>query len=98
MRKDVSFLNKPIVKGRLESVPNNGYVLIDISRADFIDKDIIEVIEDFMLHAHLKNITVEIKRSLFKDQGFAPSLLAAVESGDVNSIRSHGKMLRGTGH
>lgn len=98
MRKDVSFLNKPIVKGKLESVPENGYVLIDISRADFIDKDIVEVIEDFMLHAHLKNITVELKRSMFKEHGFEPALLAAVDSGDVNSIRSHVKSSGGGGH
>jgi hypothetical protein len=37
--------------------------LIDASRADFIDKDVVEVIEDFMKHAPLKNIRVEIKHS-----------------------------------
>ncbi len=71
LRKDVSFLNKPIVKRTLEEVPENAYVLIDASRADFIDKDIIEVIEDFMKHAGLKNIEVEIKLSKNRDQGFS---------------------------
>jgi MFS superfamily sulfate permease-like transporter len=66
LRKDVSFLNKPILKAKLEKVPQNGSVLIDISRADFIDKDVIEVINDFMKHAHLKNIKVEIKKSQVK--------------------------------
>jgi len=66
LRKDVSFLNKPILKVKLEKVPENGYVLIDISRADFIDKDVIEVINDFMKHAQLKNIKVEIKKSHVK--------------------------------
>jgi MFS superfamily sulfate permease-like transporter len=66
LRKDVSFLNKPILKAKLEKVPENGSVLIDISRADFIDKDVIEVINDFMKHAHLKNIKVEIKKSQVK--------------------------------
>ena len=70
LRKDVSFLNKPVVKGKLESVPENAYVLIDTSRADFIDRDVVEVIEDFMKHAHLKNISVEIKRSRTRNQGF----------------------------
>ncbi|GAO42891.1 SulP family inorganic anion transporter [Flavihumibacter petaseus] len=68
-RKDVSFLNKPIVKHKLESVPENAQVLIDITRADFLDRDVIEVIEDFMKHAPLKNITVELKRSQFRDHG-----------------------------
>ncbi|MBS1509420.1 MAG: SulP family inorganic anion transporter [Bacteroidetes bacterium] len=66
LRKDVSFLNKPIIKQKLEKVPSNAYVLVDASRADFIDKDVIEEINNFMKHAHLKNIRVEIKASPFK--------------------------------
>lgn len=65
-RKDVSFLNKPIVKEKLEAVPADTYVLIDLTRADFIDKDIIDVINEFLHHAHLKNIKVEIKKSQYK--------------------------------
>jgi MFS superfamily sulfate permease-like transporter len=68
LRKDVSFLNKPIIKNKLEEVPENSFVLIDAHRADFIDKDIVEVIEDFMIHAPLKNIRVELKRSLHKNR------------------------------
>ena len=66
LRKDVSFLNKPIIKRKLESVPENAYVIIDATRADFIDKDVIEEINNFIVHAHLKNIKVEIKKSQFK--------------------------------
>jgi len=65
-RKDVFFLNKLIVKESLEAVPENSYVLIDMTRADFIDKDIIDVMNEFLHHAHLKNIRVEVKRSQFK--------------------------------
>ena len=75
LRKDVSFLNKPIIKNKLEEVPENSYVLIDASRADFIDKDVVETIEDFMIHAPLKNIQVELKRSTYKSQGFAEELI-----------------------
>jgi MFS superfamily sulfate permease-like transporter len=70
LRKDVSFLNKPIIKRKLEEVPDNSIVLIDASRADFIDKDVVEVIEDFMISAPLKNITVELKKSVTREQGF----------------------------
>jgi len=65
-RKDVSFLNKPIVKEKLEAVPEGCFVLVDTTRADFIDKDVIDVLNEFMHHAHLKNIKVEIKKSRFK--------------------------------
>jgi MFS superfamily sulfate permease-like transporter len=66
LRKDVSFLNKPIVKKMLEAVPADSYVLIDASRADFIDKDVIETINEFLAHAHLKNIQADVKKSLHK--------------------------------
>jgi MFS superfamily sulfate permease-like transporter len=65
-RKDVSFLNKPIVKEKLESVPRDSSVLIDMTRADFIDKDIIDVINEFLHHAHLKNIRVQVKKNNHK--------------------------------
>jgi MFS superfamily sulfate permease-like transporter len=71
LRKDVSFLNKAIIKNKLEEVPANSSVLIDASRADFIDKDIIEVIEHFMVHAPLSNIKVELQTSSYKNQGFS---------------------------
>ena len=64
LRKDVSFLNKPIIKKKMEDVPKNAFVIIDTSRADFIDKDIIEEINNFLCHTHLKNIQVEIKKNV----------------------------------
>jgi MFS superfamily sulfate permease-like transporter len=71
LRKDVSFLNKPIIKRKLEEVPGDAYVLIDAGRADFIDRDVVEVIEDFMKHAHLKDIKVELKKNIYKEHGFS---------------------------
>jgi MFS superfamily sulfate permease-like transporter len=66
LRKDVSFLNKPIIKRILEEVPDGSYLVIDATRADFIDKDVIDVVNEFLQHAHLKNIRVEVKKSLHK--------------------------------
>lgn len=57
-RKDITFLNKAIIKQKLESLPNNSFVLIDVKKADFIDKDVIDEINDFLCHVHLKNISV----------------------------------------
>jgi MFS superfamily sulfate permease-like transporter len=66
LRKDVSFLNKPLVKAKLESVPPDSFVIIDATRADFIDKDVIDVINEFLSRAHLKGISVDVKKSLHK--------------------------------
>lgn len=90
LRKDVSFLNKPIIKNKLEQVPEDAFVLIDTSRADFLDKDIIETIEDFMLHAPLKNIRVELKSNPFKEQGFNKAILVD-KNMEADLVRQHGK-------
>ncbi len=70
LRKDVSFLNKPLLRTKLEEVPDGAKVIIDATRADFIDRDVVEVIEDYMLHAHLREITVELKFNPLRSQGF----------------------------
>ena len=90
LRKDVSFLNKPIIKNKLEEVPENSQVIIDASRADFIDKDVIEVIEDFLIHAPLKNISAEVKVSPFKTHGFNLEVLKANKT-EADIIRQHEK-------
>ena len=91
LRNGVSFMNKPIIKNKLEKVPENGSVLIDASRADFIDRDIVEVIEDFMLHAPLKNIQVDLKTSPYRNHGFNTS--PAMNDGKPNMVRQHDKTL-----
>lgn len=93
LRKDVSFLNKPIIKNKLEKVPADSFVLIDASRADFIDRDVVETIEDFMLHAPLKNITVELKQSSYKDHGFSQKIITEAQA-KGNLFRTHEKNIK----
>ena len=76
LRKDVSFLNKAYIKRKLEEVPENAHVIIDTKRADYIDRDVVETIEDFTLHAPLKGIKVELYTSGFVDHGFSYKVLA----------------------
>jgi MFS superfamily sulfate permease-like transporter len=65
LKKDVSFFNKSIVKKQLEQIPANTYVLIDATRANFIDKDVIDELNNFIEGAAFKNITIEIKKNEF---------------------------------
>jgi len=62
-QKDVSFLNKPIIKSELELIPENANLVIDVARAEYIDKDVIDEVNNFLYHAHLKNIKVSLKTS-----------------------------------
>jgi hypothetical protein len=47
VRKDGSFLNKPVLKTKPEEALSNYFVYSDALRADFIDQDVIKVINDF---------------------------------------------------
>lgn len=89
LRKDVSFLNKAIIKRKLEEVSENSFVLIDTSRVDFIDKDVVETIEDFMLHAPLKNIQVELKQNRSKKDIFDKKFVH--HNGITKLVRTHEK-------
>ncbi len=63
LRKDVSFFSKPVLRRTLEEVPAGSYLLVDLSRADFIDHDVVDVLNEFAHHAQLKDIRVEVRRN-----------------------------------
>jgi MFS superfamily sulfate permease-like transporter len=61
LHKDVSFLNKALLRKHLSSIPNDVELLIDGHKALFIDQDIMETIADFLLAAPDRNINVELQ-------------------------------------
>lgn len=71
MHKDVSFLNKALLRKHLTSIPEGSQLLIDGHKSLFIDQDILETIADFVLSAPDNDITVEIQG--FSVDGIAPS-------------------------
>lgn len=61
LHKDVSFLNKALLRDCLSRIEADSHVLIDATRAHFIDHDIFETIDDFLQTAKSNNIHVEVK-------------------------------------
>ena len=61
LHKDVSFLNKALLRSYLARIEENGYLIIDGSRIQFIDQDILETIEDFVAAAEDSGVTVEFR-------------------------------------
>jgi MFS superfamily sulfate permease-like transporter len=59
--KDVSFINKVQLRRALESIKGGSSLIIDGSRAQFIDPDIQESLLDFVKAAPDANITVELR-------------------------------------
>ncbi|WP_347985999.1 SulP family inorganic anion transporter [Methylomonas sp. AM2-LC] len=61
MHKDVSFLNKALLRKYLREISDESELIIDGNKAQFIDHDILETISDFLLVAPSRSITVEIQ-------------------------------------
>lgn len=61
LRKDVSFLNKAVLRKCFERIEPGSSVIIDGSRAEFIDRDILDNIFDFVSAAKDQDIDVYIR-------------------------------------
>jgi MFS superfamily sulfate permease-like transporter len=64
LNKDVSFLNKALLRETFKSIPDGSYVVIDGSRSAFIDQDILETISDFRESATTRKIEIELRQSI----------------------------------
>jgi MFS superfamily sulfate permease-like transporter len=60
LNKDVSFLNKALLRKFILLIEENSKVTIDATKAQFIDHDILETINDFLASAADSNIAVEM--------------------------------------
>jgi MFS superfamily sulfate permease-like transporter len=61
LAQEVSFLNKASIKETLEHIPSNSSLIIDASRTQYIDFDVLELIIDFAeTRAPEKDITVSL--------------------------------------
>lgn len=61
LSEEVSFLNKGSIQNMLNNVPENATVIIDATKSKSIHYDVIEIIQDFQIHAKTIGITVEVK-------------------------------------
>ncbi|WP_239649744.1 SulP family inorganic anion transporter [Methylocucumis oryzae] len=61
LAEHVSFLNKANIQKTLEQLPEKSEVVIDATRAKYIDYDVYEMINEFSNEAKLKNIALTIK-------------------------------------
>jgi MFS superfamily sulfate permease-like transporter len=60
LAENVSFLNKAAVSSVLQGIQNGARVVIDASASRHVDRDVLEIIEDFRISAPLREISVEL--------------------------------------
>lgn len=61
LNKDVSFLNKALLLSYFEDIPDGSHVLIDAKRAEFVDTDIKEVLDDFVNSVNERDINLTLQ-------------------------------------
>ncbi|MFT6149260.1 MAG: MFS superfamily sulfate permease-like transporter [Saprospiraceae bacterium] len=59
LSEEVTFLNKAAILNTLKQLPENSKVIIDASRTETIDHDVIEILEDFKQNAAYKKIELK---------------------------------------
>lgn len=59
LAEDVTFLNKASILNTLNEIPFDSNVTIDATNTKFIHHDVIEIIEDFLVNAEVRDIQVE---------------------------------------
>ena len=60
LAEEVTFINKGAIIKELNSLEENSYLIMDVSRTHYLDSDIIEILDDFRIKAEEKNITIKI--------------------------------------
>ena len=60
LAEDVTFLNKANIQQALKDIPSNTNVVIDASRSQNIDYDVIELIDDFRENVHHRDIELKV--------------------------------------
>jgi len=63
LKGNVSFLNKAFLREKFESIPEESYMIIDGTGATYIDKDIIELLDDLQELSTHRKIIIEKKLS-----------------------------------
>jgi MFS superfamily sulfate permease-like transporter len=59
--KDATFVNKADLKTRLRAIPDGSTLIIDATRAIYVDHDIYELVDDFAKSAIYKRISIEYR-------------------------------------
>lgn len=89
LSENVTFLNKASVNKALRELPDNSVVEIDGSHATYIDRDVLELIEEFREGARLRGIEVSITQVPASD-GPAAGRVAVGRSQGVSATRKDG--------
>jgi len=60
LAEEVTFFNKGAILKELDRLPNDSFLELDVTNTKYLDNDIIEIMDDFILKAKERNITIKL--------------------------------------
>jgi len=75
LAEEVTFFNKGAILKELDNLPQDSYLQIDVRKTRFLDNDIIEILEDFVIKSQNNNIHV----TLISERGVVENPLSYIE-------------------
>ncbi|TLX78348.1 SulP family inorganic anion transporter [Labilibacter sediminis] len=60
LAEEVTFFNKGAILNELNNLSEDSYLELDVRKTRYLDNDIIEILEDFAIKAHERNITIKL--------------------------------------
>lgn len=73
--EEISFLNKAAIQKELLNLPENSRLELDISKTTYLDYDVVEILEDFIIQARNKKIQIY----LTSEQGYVENPPSFIE-------------------
>lgn len=69
LAEEVTFFNKGAILKELDRLPEDSFLELDVTNTKYLDNDVIEILDDFILKAEERNITVKVisKEGLVED-------------------------------
>jgi MFS superfamily sulfate permease-like transporter len=60
LAEEVTFFNKGAILNELDKIPKNSHLEIDVRKTQYLDYDIIEILEDFLVKAKERHIEIRV--------------------------------------
>lgn len=64
LAEEVTFFNKGAILKELDGLSENSFLELDVTQTKYLDNDIIEILEDFIIKAKERNITIKLVSEL----------------------------------
>ncbi len=60
LAEEVTFFNKGAILKELDNLPKGTFLELDVRKTNYLDNDIVEILEDFKIKAKERNITIKL--------------------------------------